>query len=302
MPITLPNLDDRRFDDLVTEGRALLPALAPQWTDHNLSDPGITLIELFAYLSEILIYRLNRVTDANIRTWLRLLNGPDWTPGPDLASDVRSTVLALRTPDRAVTAADFVLLALRASADVARAGFVPGGSAGSVAGTVGVVLLGPGGATPDKALLARVAAFLDERRLLTSRVQVTAAKRLKIGIRLRLVLEADATAATVLGRARAALLRWLDPLTGGPDALGWPFGRPVYLSEIYGVLDALPGVDYVEPDGAAAEFEVAQAAQRLVVNDLGQIIAVRLEPQELPLSEPASFLLTAVAADGTVLA
>lgn len=302
MPITLPNLDDRRFDDLVAEGRALLPALAPQWTDHNLSDPGITLIELFAYLSEILIYRLNRVTDANIRSWLRLLNGPTWTPGPDLASDVRSTVLALRTPDRAVTAEDFVLLALRASPDVARAGFVPGGSAGSVAGTVGVVLLGTGGATPDKALLARVAAFLDERRLLTTRVQVTAAQRLKIGIRLRLMLDADATAADVLGRARAALARWLDPLVGGPDGLGWPFGRPVYLSEIYGVLDALPGVDYVEPDAAAAEFEIAQAAQRLVINDLGQIIAVRLEPQELPQGEAASFLLTAVAADGMVLA
>ena len=300
MPITLPNLDDRRFDDLVAEGRALLPALAPQWTDHNLSDPGITLIELFAYLSEILIYRLNRVTDSHVRTWLRLLNGPDWTPGPDLVRDVRSTVLALRTPDRAVTAEDFVLLALRASPDVARAGFVPGGSAGSVAGTVGVVLLGPNGAAPSKALLARVAAYLDERRLLTTRVQVTAAQRFRIGIRLRLVLEADATSAEVLTRATAALLRWLDPLTGGPDGLGWPFGRPVYLSEIYGVLDALPGVDYVEPSGALPEFEVAKPAERLLLNDLGQIIAVRLAAQELPLGEAADLVLTAVAADGRV--
>jgi len=49
MPLTLPVLDDRSFDDLVAEARALIPALAPEWTNHNPSDPGITLIELFAW-------------------------------------------------------------------------------------------------------------------------------------------------------------------------------------------------------------------------------------------------------------
>jgi predicted phage baseplate assembly protein len=61
MPLDVPNLDDRRWADLVQEARALIPRLSPEWTDHNVHDPGITLIELFAWLAEMQIYQLNRV-------------------------------------------------------------------------------------------------------------------------------------------------------------------------------------------------------------------------------------------------
>ena len=80
MPLQLPNLDDRRYADLVEEARSLIPTFAPEWTNHNPSDPGITLIELFAFLSEMLIYRLNRVTARNVLSFLKLLNGTDWNP------------------------------------------------------------------------------------------------------------------------------------------------------------------------------------------------------------------------------
>ena len=56
----------------------MIPAWAPEWTNYNPSDPGITLIELFAYLSEMLLYRLNRVGDANLLEFLKLINGPSW--------------------------------------------------------------------------------------------------------------------------------------------------------------------------------------------------------------------------------
>ena len=48
-----PNLFQRRFQDLMEIGRAQLPALAPEWTDHNAHDPGITLLQLFAWLAEM---------------------------------------------------------------------------------------------------------------------------------------------------------------------------------------------------------------------------------------------------------
>ena len=73
MPIPLPNLDDRTFADLAEEMRALIPRYAPAWTDHNASDPGITLIELFAWLTEALIYRLNRIPEASEARFLELL-------------------------------------------------------------------------------------------------------------------------------------------------------------------------------------------------------------------------------------
>jgi len=56
-------LDDRRFQDLVSEARLRINRSCPEWTEHNVSDPGITLIELFAWMTEMTIYRLNRVPD-----------------------------------------------------------------------------------------------------------------------------------------------------------------------------------------------------------------------------------------------
>jgi predicted phage baseplate assembly protein len=61
--VTLPQLtlDDRDFQSLVTEARVLIAKTCPEWTDHNVSDPGITLIELFAWMTDILLYRVNRI-------------------------------------------------------------------------------------------------------------------------------------------------------------------------------------------------------------------------------------------------
>ena len=56
-------LDDRRFQELVSEARMRIALSCPEWTEHNVSDPGITLIELFAWMTDMLIYRLNRVPD-----------------------------------------------------------------------------------------------------------------------------------------------------------------------------------------------------------------------------------------------
>jgi predicted phage baseplate assembly protein len=56
-------LDDRHFQDLVSEARLKITRACPEWTEHNVSDPGITLIELFAWMTEMTIYRLNRVPD-----------------------------------------------------------------------------------------------------------------------------------------------------------------------------------------------------------------------------------------------
>jgi predicted phage baseplate assembly protein len=56
-------LDDRRFQDLVNEARLRINQKCPEWTEHNVSDPGITLIELFAWMTETIIFRLNRIPD-----------------------------------------------------------------------------------------------------------------------------------------------------------------------------------------------------------------------------------------------
>ena len=73
MGLKTPRLDDRSFNDLVEEARARIPLYAPEWTDHNLSDPGITLIELFAWMTDIVLYRLNRVPDKHFVKFMELI-------------------------------------------------------------------------------------------------------------------------------------------------------------------------------------------------------------------------------------
>lgn len=68
-----PNLDDRTWRDIVEQAKALIPRYTPEWTDHNPSDLGIALIELFAWIAESMIYRLNRVPEKNFIEFLNLL-------------------------------------------------------------------------------------------------------------------------------------------------------------------------------------------------------------------------------------
>ena len=71
MPIKPPNLDDRRYDDIVREARSLIPQYCPEWTNLGDADPGMTLVQLFAWMTEMTIYRLNRVPD---KTYIHFLN------------------------------------------------------------------------------------------------------------------------------------------------------------------------------------------------------------------------------------
>ncbi|GHH79027.1 putative baseplate assembly protein [Streptomyces sulfonofaciens] len=73
MALPAPNLDDRRFQQLVDEAKRYVQQRAPEWTDHNVSDPGVTLIETFAYMVDQLLYRLNRVPEKNYAAFLDLL-------------------------------------------------------------------------------------------------------------------------------------------------------------------------------------------------------------------------------------
>lgn len=321
MKIPLPNLDDRTYTDLVEEARTLLPSLVAgeRWTDHNPSDPGITLVELFAWLTEMLVWRTNRVADANVRAFLTLLNGPGWQPTADPAADVRQTVLALRDAWRAVTPADYERLSLDDFngwlAD-ARAEEAAGGSllewtrvtgldplAGGLPSTVPPLAraravprrdLGAGTeaertadrpavvsvlvvprrdgppppplsdqAPPGTGAAVRQAlgGFLDERRLLATQVRVVAPVYVPVRVQAVLVRRADlpdpvppqaladrwpqVPDTDVRKAALTALAGWLDPLRGGPAADGWPFGRDVHVSDLYAVLEAVPGVDHV---------------------------------------------------------
>ena len=294
MPIPLPNLDDRSFDELTAEARALIPGLQPDWTDHNPSDPGITLVELLAWLTEMLLFQVNQVPEANVEKFLKLLNGPGWTrpESGDLGAEIRRTVLDLRRRYRAVSAADFEALAMEADLTVRRVRCLPGRDLSSsdperradAPAHVSVVVVRDRPVDPavprstDAEVYAALHAYLELRRTLTTRHHVVGPGSVPVEITADLALRADATPEETLAAARAALAAFLDPLNGGPAASGWPFGRAVTAGEIYTVLDRVALVDYVE------DVQVNGAE------------VVALDGHELP--ELAGARLTAYDADG----
>jgi hypothetical protein len=76
MPLNRPILDDRSYEQIRDELVRRIPVYTPEWTDHNVSDPGITFIELFSFLAENLLYRFNQIPESTYLEYLRLLQIP----------------------------------------------------------------------------------------------------------------------------------------------------------------------------------------------------------------------------------
>ncbi|KIF75164.1 baseplate J family protein [Streptomyces sp. 150FB] len=73
MALPSPNLDDRRFQQFVDDAKRYIQQRAPEWTDHNVSDPGVTLVETVAHMADQIVYRLNRVPEKNHLAFLDLI-------------------------------------------------------------------------------------------------------------------------------------------------------------------------------------------------------------------------------------
>jgi hypothetical protein len=336
MPLQLYNLDDRGFKDLVAEALSLLPLYAPDWTDHNPSDPGITLVELLAYLTETLIYRLNRITRENKIKFLQLLRGLSAEEAEALALEpvaevdraLQRAVLELTVPQRAVTCEDYETLALSftprsAEVRVARALCVAGRdlrspdqeSGGGLPGHLSLVVV-PDRELPPRELpklVQELAAELDLKRLIATRLHVVGPRYLHVSLRAVVATLPDADA----GRTHLAIAervrKFFDPLPGGgPEGAGWPFGRALHLSELYEQCQKVEGVDYVRDiqvlnltgnAAALARDETAVGIQiglrstvgvdtllgcetgagphRLVLDGAGKLIGIKLRPYEL---------------------
>ncbi|MFL5674989.1 MAG: baseplate J/gp47 family protein [Chloroflexota bacterium] len=98
MPLQSPNLDDRTWRQLVDSATARIGQGAPEWSDLSPGDPGIVLLEVFAYLTESLLYRLNRVPDKLFIEFLRLI-------GVRLQPPAAAAVDLVFTRERGTTAA-----------------------------------------------------------------------------------------------------------------------------------------------------------------------------------------------------
>jgi predicted phage baseplate assembly protein len=188
------------------------------------------------------------------------LNGAD---AETLEHAVLRAPQILRTRDRAVTAEDFEVLARRAGAGaVARVRCLPTNSSRD-AGTVRLQVvpqadtaaiergegIAPELLTLSGALQRQILTYLDDRRLLGVQVQLQEPEYVGVSVRAQVALESayehPQAQQEILSDLILALYRFLNPLTGGPEGRGWPFGRPVYPSDIVALLQQNPGVRYL---------------------------------------------------------
>ncbi len=298
MPIPLPNLDDRSYADLMEEMKALIPRYAPEWTDHNESDPGIMLVELFAWLTEAMIYRLNRVPEASEVRFLELL-GADFPKGNAIAGtddlrDIRAhTVTELKRRWRAITEKDFENLVI-ANRDlkIARAKCLSDVDLTAPdpdtlrPGHVTVVVV----PSTDGADLKDVTAFLDERRLITCCHHVVQADYIDAAIRTRLVGKSSVSSKALQAKIMTRLEEFFDPVTGGPDRdakSGWPFGRDVYVSEVFQVIEETEGVEHVESLGLLtvdAQGRWIEAGDRIPIRQ-NSLVAFATQQTEIAIRD-----------------
>ena len=118
MPLVPPNLDDRRFDDLVAEAKRIIAQTCPEWTDLSPGDPGMVLVELFAHLTEVMLYRLNRLPDKAFVELLRLI-GVRLQPPSAAGVTLPDLRVAYRRDGPPSVSAVLVVHALTGSADAA---------------------------------------------------------------------------------------------------------------------------------------------------------------------------------------
>jgi len=332
MPLQLPNLDDRRYNDLVAEALARIPAYCPEWTNHNPSDPGITLVELFAYIADMLLYRLNRVTDGNRRKFLKLLGDPDWDKG-ELRDETRKAVLGVRERYRAVTKDDYEFLSTESFNNalielsqpsvnlVARAHCVP--QRNLEAGTeserlrlrpehVSVVIVPaperpnptpppetiqvPSGGTapqPSQGQMSALLAFLDDRRMLTTKLHVVGPFYAHVSVQVLLARNVDSVETDLRSAVAASLADLLDPLpTEGRN--GWPFGRDVFVSDVYEKLEKIPGLDFIT-DVMLDSQCTAGDDKCVVANPIwhadGDLVGLAVEQHHLPVFDKADIVI-----------
>jgi predicted phage baseplate assembly protein len=162
---------------------------------------------------------------------------------------------ALHSRYRAITSADFEELAratpgLRVARAKALPNYHPDFPCLNMPGSVTVVVVPyarSSTVTPQagRGFLETVQRHLEAHRLLTTDVHVIGPDYLRVAVICNIYVQRQSQPEQVKQRAEKALQGFLNALTGGPEHAGWPLGRPVFPSEIYQLLDAVEGVEYV---------------------------------------------------------
>ncbi|WMW25082.1 hypothetical protein RE474_13520 [Methanolobus sediminis] len=286
MVIQLPNLDTKTYEEISEEMVASIPKYTDRWTNHNPSDPGITILEMLSWIAEATLYRMNRVPNESYVNFLRLVAGASGIdeiekllkdphsdkchrnvleflkeieegnekPIPDIK---REALLFLNSRYRAITEDDFCQLAAEATdmfgVEVRRVIVEKALDESKVE-----IILIPGEwkqyeelaesekQSRYKELTGYVMDYLNPRTLIGTKIKVKQPVYSDVSIDLEIVCHQYAIAEKIEADTKNRILQHLDPFVGGDERTGWPYRRSLSIYEIAQVVEETEGVKQVE--------------------------------------------------------
>lgn len=253
MPIPIPDLDDRNYDQLYKEITGLITRYFPDFTNIGPSDPAMTLNELYCYIFANASSQINQIT-AETRLNFGVLLGIDKVYGRPPEEAQKLALAALAGIDRAITAKDIITIIKKTSGDplagysepVTRAFVLPGEQVKVFVVQKGAVT---GGITAGhKGDLRRLYTCLRKTCPIGARFLLQHAPVLNFDLTAEISKYRDSTIpeSNLISEVKNTLNNFFDPLKGGSTGTGWEFGRTISRSEIYSLLEGIKGIDHLK--------------------------------------------------------
>lgn len=266
MTIQLPDRDTRTYGDILDGMIASIPKYTDKWTNHNPSDPGITILELLSWIEETTLYRINRIPEESYVNFLRLVAGASGVAEVDrmlndpgiyryhrqileflkeveegdnksIAEIKEAALRFLKSRYRAVTEDDFCKLAIEAADEVRRAIIYKSGDNEKVE----IVIVSESGEGYEE-LTQVVTDYLNPRKLIGTIIKVKRPVYTDVAIDIRVVCYHYATPEKVETDVCDRILKHLNPFVGGDEGTGWTYGRPLTVYEIAQIVEETGGV------------------------------------------------------------
>ena len=249
MGLKIPNLDKKDFDKRMQEVMAKLPAYTDKWSDYNSSDPGVTIIELLAWIVDVNSYRLNRVKDEHYLALLNLLGTKQYeiekkekleneneleSREDEIIEGFKELKKEISTISKAVTLKDYEYLALQYSSIEKELNIKIVKAKARVdreKNRVSIIVV-PKTVDLSDELQRAIKEFLEPKLLLTTKIDIVKPSFTSVTIEVR-VQTRYADPIELKREINSTLESFLDPLRGNQNSKGWDFGEDIYIRYIY---------------------------------------------------------------------
>lgn len=284
MTLKFPDLAARTYKDILDEMVSSIPRYSEKWTNFNPSDPGITILEILAWIFDTNFYMINRIPEETYLNFMRLIAGASGKeakllletlrndPNSDRdhinflsmlneiedrrtkgypireISQMKAAAIRFLTSDyRAVTEENFEALAIEATRN--RSEKEPGVKRAIVKGypdgKVEIIIISDRQEKYDE-LKKIIKDYLEPRRLICTKIIVKEPVFSSLKVQVVLTLLPHAISSSTAAMIKKNILDFLDPVTGGDDKMGWPYGRSVSIYELFDIIEETHGVDHVD--------------------------------------------------------